>query len=361
MKTKRISVPILILIFSAIALSACTGGNRVVASGWAGITTDGETAYLAYNTQVYAVDLANGNERWRYPSEPDPQITFYAPPALTGDGQLIIGGYDNILYSLNPQNGLVNWTFEESDGRYVGGPLVAENGIFIPSTDFNLYAIDFNGQLLREPFITEAEIWASPGNDEDCGCIYIAAMDHHVYAIDAQTGKLIWATDDLGGAIVGTPALSEDQQLFIGTFGEEMIALDANTGTELWRFAAQDWVWGGPALSEDTLYFGDLSGSFFALDRQSGTQIWQIQPGSAIVDTPLVTEEAIYLTTESGRLLSVSPEGVNRWQKDFEGNTYTGPLAAGDLILVSTTQPEALLVAFDSNGVQKWAFGDTGE
>ncbi len=344
-----------------LALSACSGDSRFVASGWAGITTDGETAYLAYNTQVYAIDLANGNQRWHYPAEPDPNVTFYAPPALTEDGQLIVGGYDNVLYSLNPQNGLVNWTFEGSEGRYVGGPLVTEKGIFIPSTDKNLYAIGLDGQPLREAFTTQAEIWASPGSDADCECIYLASMDHHVYAIDAQSGELIWETDDLGGAIVGTPALSDDRQLYIGTFGEEMIALNADNGAELWRSAAQDWVWGGPALSEDTLYFGDLSGSFYALDRQSGLQKWQIQPGSAIVDTPLVTDEAVYLTTESGLLVSVTPEGVNRWQKDFEGNTYAGPIAAGDLILVSTTQPDALLVAFENNGVQKWAFGDTGE
>jgi len=361
MKTKRFPLLILTLLFITIALSACASGSRVVASGWAGITTDEETAYLAYNTHVYAIDLANGNLRWKYPSEPDPKITFYAPPALTEDNQLIIGGYDTILYSLNPQNGQVNWTFDGSEGRYVGGPLVSEQSIFVPSTDKQVYALNFSGQPLLDPILTEAEIWAKPGIDTDCECIYVASMDHQIYAINAGTGSFKWITDDLGGAIVGTPALSDDNILFIGTFGEELVALNADNGAELWRFPAQDWVWGGPALSEDTLYFGDLSGAFFAVDQQSGTQKWQIQPGNAIVDTPLVTDEAIYLTAENGLLISVTPEGVNRWQKEFEGNTYTGPVAAGELILVSTSQPEALLMAFDSNGVQKWTFSDAAE
>ena len=360
MKTNRISLILFILLIS-VALSACASGSRVVASGWAGITADEETAYLAYNTHVYAVNLANGTEIWRYPSEPDPSITFYAPPALTEDGQLIIGGYDNIVYSINPQTGFVNWTFEESEGRFVGGPLVTQHGIFIPSTDNKVYSLGFNGQPLREAFTTEAEIWASPGSDAECDCIYVASMDNKIYAINAQTGSPSWVTNDLGGAIVGTPALSDERVLYIGTFGEEMIALNADNGSDLWRFAAQDWIWGGPALSEDTLYFGDLSGSFYAVDLQSGLQKWQIQPGSAVVDTPLVTEEAIYFTSESGLIVSVSPDGINRWQKEFEGNTYAGPVAAGDLILVSTTQPEALLAAFDSNGVQKWTFSDASE
>ncbi len=361
MKTKNFPQTILILLFIAIALSACAGGDRVVASGWAGIAADEEAAYLAYNTQVYAINLANGNLIWRYPAEPDAQVTFYSPPALTEDGQLIVGGYDNVLYSLNPQNGQVNWTFEGAEGRYVGGPHVTKSGIYVPSTDHKVYAIDFNGQQLHDAHITEAEIWATPGGATDGKYVFVASMDHRIYAINAQTGSLSWVTNGLGGAIVGTPALSEDGQLYIGTFAKEMIALNAENGVELWRFPTQDWVWGGPALLDDTLYFGDLSGAFFAVDRQSGVQKWQIQPGNSVVDTPLVTGEAIYLTAENGLLISVSPEGVNRWQKQFEGNTYAGPVAAGDLILVSTSQPEALLVAFDSNGVQKWTFSDGAE
>lgn len=361
MITKRLSLIIFGLLLIALASSACASGNSVVASGWAGIATDEDTAYLSYNTQVYAIDLASGNLRWRYPSEPDAKITFYAPPALTQDGQLIVGGYDNILYSLDPLNGQINWTFEGAEGRFVGGPLVTRYGIFAPSTDNKVYAIAFDGQPLRDPFSTEAEIWASPGSDTECNCLYVASMDHRVYAIDARTGALRWVTEDLGGAIVGTPALSSDRQLYIGTFAKEMLALNAEDGVALWRFPTQDWVWGGPALGDDALYFGDLSGAFFAVDRQSGVQIWQIQGGSSIVGAPLVTEDAIYLTAENGLLISLTPEGVNRWQTEFEGNTYAGPVAAGDLILVSTSKPEALLVAFDTEGVQKWIFSDAVE
>ncbi len=359
MKTKRILLIITIVLISVV-ISACASGNRFVASGWAGITADDETAYLAYNTQIYAINLSNGVEVWRYPSEPDPSITFYAPPALTEDGQLIVGGYDNIVYSLNPQTGFVNWKFEDAQGRFVGGPLVTQYGIFVPSTDHMVYALGFNGQPLFEALSTEAEIWATPSSDDACDCVYVASMDHRVYAIDTKTGSLNWVTEDLGGALVGTPALS-DGTLFIGTFGEEMIALNADNGTELWRFTAQDWVWGGPALNENAVFFGDLSGTFFAVDAQSGLQKWQIQPGSAIVDTPLVTDDAIFFTSESGLIVSVSHDGVNHWQQEFEGNTYTGPIAAGELILVSTTEPSALLVAFEPNGVQKWVYGETSE
>jgi len=362
MKTIRNFRTFLIIILIAIAISACAGGSsrRVVASGWAGIAADEETAYLAYNTHVYAINLTNGTERWRYPSEPDPAVTFYSSPALTEDGQLIIGGYNHTVYSLNPANGQLNWTFEDSDGRFIAGPLVTEKGIYVPSTDTHLYALNFDGQpLWREPFATEKEIWARPASDQNCDCIYLASMDHRVYAIDAQSGESLWATEDLGGSIVGTPALSDSETVYVGTFAKELINLNASTGDVLWRIPAEDWVWGGAALSDDSLYVGDLSGTLFAINLESGSRKWFIQPGGSIVDTPLVTDEAIYVAAEEGLIVSVNPEGAINWQKTFEGNTYSSPILANDVLLIATTQPEALLVAMDPNGVQKWTFGET--
>ncbi len=364
MKKIRKFRTILILLLIAVALASCTGGasRRVVASGWAGVVADEETAYLAYNTHVYAVNMTNGTERWRYPNEPDAAITFYSKPAITEDGQLIVGGYNHTVYSINPINGQLNWTFEDSEGRFIGGPLATSQGIFIPSTDTYLYALNFEGQpLWREPYKTEKEIWASPAGDDACNCIYLASMDHKVYAIDAATGNTVWVTDDLGGAIVGTPTNTEEKNLFVGTFAEELVALKTDSGSESWRFAAQDWIWGGAALSEDALYFGDLSGTFFSLDPVSGAQNWQIQPGGAIVDTPLVTDEAIYFAAEEGLLISVSSEGVINWQQPFDGNTYSSPILANNFLLISTTDPASLLVALDPNGVQKWTYGEKAD
>lgn len=82
-------------------LSACAGAANT-ATSWPGLTVDDQFAYVAYNTQVYAVDLSNGKEVWRFPDEPDNSVTFFADPELTDDGQLIVGGYDFNLYSLEP-------------------------------------------------------------------------------------------------------------------------------------------------------------------------------------------------------------------------------------------------------------------
>ncbi|MGD2159497.1 MAG: PQQ-like beta-propeller repeat protein [Anaerolineales bacterium] len=351
----KILTTLLSIIFIGITLSACSG-RAGTATGWASVIADEENAYLAYNNHVYAINLTNGIERWHYPAEPDNNITFFAAPALTPDNQLIVGGYDNNLYSLDPTNAGLNWTFEESQNRYIAGPKVTENGIFSPSADKNLYAVDFNGERLWQPFETEQPLWSTPAVGNNCDCIYLPSMDHRVYAIDTSTGGMIWKTQDLGGAIVGTPEVSDDGVLYVGTFENEMLALDTLNGEIVWRFPTEDWVWAGPTLDGQHLYFGDLSGTFYALKRSSGELDWKIQPGGAIVGKPLVTEEGIYFTTEDGSIVSVSEDGTPRWNQTIEGNLHAGPVQANDLILVPTSQIQSLVIALDENGVQKWVF-----
>lgn len=354
---RKKTLVILTMLILAVTLSACAGRGSTIASGWAGITTDEDTAYVSFNTHVVAVDLTSGTERWRYPREADQSITFYSDPALAEDDNLFVGGYDNVLYRINTANGLGEPIFEGANGRYVGGPLVVNDQVYAPSADHILYAIDLNGRSVWE-FETGDPLWAQPATDPDCNCIYLTSMDHMVYALESRSGRLLWSTEDLGGALVSTPIITEEMVLYVGTFANELLALDAMTGSILWRFATQNWVWAGPGVDEDTLYFGDLSGTFYALNRQDGTIKWQLQPDpdSAIVGTPLVTEDGIYFTTEAGSLVSVNPEGAIRWKQPYETSLHSGPVQAGDFLLIATANPEMLLIAVDPNGVQRWSY-----
>jgi len=356
MKRKtNLTIIILLIVTLSISLSACSGRSSMTASGWPGITADNDTAYIAFNSQVIAVNIANGTERWRFPSEPDAKITFYATPSLTKDGNLIVGGYDNVLYRINIETGQGTPIFEGAEGRFIGGPLVVDEMIFAPSADHILYALNSNGQEIWQ-FESGEQLWAKPSVDSDCDCIYLPSMDHKVHALDARSGGLIWSTDDLGGAIVGSPTTSDDNTLYVGTFNKEVVAIDTRNGRVLWRFATSDWVWASPALEDDTLYFGDLSGTFYAVDRYTGVSNWQIQPGGAIVGTPLITEDALYFGTENGSLISVNKNGSIIWNQPYELELHSGPISNGDTILITTSDPETLLFGIDPSGVQKWSY-----
>lgn len=359
MKPKILLTTLVFTIF-ALFLSSCAGGN-ITPSGFGGITYEDQTAFLALNQNVYAVNVANGNEVWRFPREgerADANRTFFSPPVLSDDGQLLVSSYNNNLYSLDPATGTVKWEYNAnlpgtSTGRFVASPLVTEEGIYASNANGLLYALDLNGEL-RWTFKSHGEQWSTPATDDDCACVYLAAMDHFVYAIRTEDGSLLWEKD-LGSAMVGQPVLS-DGVLYIGNFGSQMVALDKSDGEVIWNQDLAGWVWAGPALFEDRLYFGDVDGNFYALSASDGEIVWQIQPDGPITATPAVTEDTVLFTTESGTIYSVDHEGQNIWMQTLDGPLYATPVHTGEFVLVNPIQSDTLLAILNPNGSIKTAF-----
>jgi outer membrane protein assembly factor BamB len=354
MKSKK-TILISSLILISIILSACS--SAVYAStGWYGLTASTDTTYLAAGGQVYAVDLNTGSQKWKYPADKANAKGFYANPVLTQDGsQILVPSYDNTLYSLDPATRSEKWKFSESKNRLIASPLVTQDMIYQPSSDWNIYALDLNGNKIWAKE-TGGPIWAQPATKLDCGCIYVASMDHKVYSLDAATGREVWVSQDLGGALVGSPAVSLDGILYIGTFGKEMLALNTTNGSIKWRHTTQDWVWAGPTLANNVLYFGDLSGNFYALNPSDGTELKNIKLNNAVVDSPVISGNNIYLTTESDTLYIIDTTTYNLNSKVIGGVIYSAPVIVGDSILVAPTGFTSQLIALNLDGTQKWLF-----
>lgn len=358
MKKQRLLFTLAIL-FLPLLLSACGGQSF---ASWPGVTVNGERAYLAFNQFIYAVNLQDGELVWRFPpKDPEKNISFYAPPALTPEGDLIAGGYtqsgaNSKLYSLDAATGQFNWVYEQESFSYIAQPLVTPNGIFAPNADGKLYALDFQKNFLWS-FPTKRAIWANPTTNETCDCIFLASMDHYLYALDAQTGNLEWKSEDLGGALASSPTFGADETIYIGTSGDRMLALDAQEeGKIRWEYLSEGWIWSGVALDEGILYFGDLDGFLYALDAATGEEIWKIQSDGAILSKPLVLDGRIYYTTENTTIYAVNLQGAPIWQRDASAKVYGPVQASNGILVVATTDLEKPLIAYNEDGDLKWTF-----
>jgi eukaryotic-like serine/threonine-protein kinase len=359
MKSKKFLLIFTFLLFSVL-ISACAGG-AYTSTSWHGLTAPKDTAYLSAGTQVYAIDVNTGTQKWRYPDKPNAK-GYYANPVLISDGQLLVPSYDNKLYSLNPSTGSENWIFppskdvEGSGNRLISSPLVINDMIYQPSSDGYIYTLDMNGKKVwsRE---TGGPLWAQPASLPDCGCIFVTSMDHTVYSLNALTGEVLWQSPDLGGALVGTPAVSPEGVLYVGTFGNEILALDAKNGSILWRVSTDDWVWSGPVLENNILYYGDLSGNLYALNTSDHTSIWKLQLPNPILDKPVILEDKIYQTTEGDTLYIIDKTKGNIVDSRVIGGLiYSSPVISGDTILVAPTKIESILYGLNMDGNQKWTF-----
>jgi outer membrane protein assembly factor BamB len=355
MKTKLfLMISLLVL---ALSLSACTAAD--VASSWPGLTIDAEnnTAYLAYNQSVYAIDLATGLQIWKFPAKSSKSETFYSAPVLTQNGQLLAGSFNHILYSINPTTGEANnWNYK-AQHRIIASPLVTDNVIYAPIADGKIVALDMNfREIWSTPFSAKGAIWSQPTLGSECACIYVASMDHHLYAVNTDNGSVVWSKD-LGGALVGKPTLGPDGKLYLGSFNNELLTIDARTGEIIGLpFKTEGWVWGGPAIADGRLYFGDLKGNFYVLNTQDGSSETTKVDG-AIIGTPLVISDTIFITTEAGNLYTLNKDGKTiKPVLNFKGKLQAPPMQYKDMILITPVGSDAYLIALDTNGNQVWAF-----
>lgn len=361
MRSNRLIFSLLVIIGAAL-ISGCAAGAGA-ANSWPGLTVDGNIAYLAFASSVYAVDVTDGSQEWIFPgenAEVDGNPSFFAPPAVNGE-QLVVGDYSKVLRILNIENGREEtnggvWPFTGAGNLYIGRALTLDSNIFAPNSDGNLFAIQPDGEEYWDvPFFTEQGFWVEPITDGDN--IYIPSQDHNLYALESSTGDQIWSLD-LGGASQSSPALSEDGVLYIGSFNSQMWAVDSEDGRKIWEYPTDAVIWGGAVLGGDQLYFGDLDGNLYSVDASSGREIWKESVGSPILSAPLLVDDTLFISTEGGTLFLFSTEGNYLDEKVIEGaQLFTSPVLAGDLVLVSPMGLEnTLLIAYTLEGRRDWTF-----
>ncbi|MGW2568532.1 outer membrane protein assembly factor BamB family protein [Streptomyces sp. NPDC001537] len=142
--------------------------------------TGGGIYLVDYLGTVYALDAADGRDRWRIATESRASID----PVLVAAGHVHVGSGKG-LYTLDAVTGTPKWRFQ-AGGDIVGAPAVAEGRIHFGSTDHLLYTLKADDGRLRWKLATGGEITGSPVVKD--GVVYACSKDRCVYALDAEKG-----------------------------------------------------------------------------------------------------------------------------------------------------------------------------
>jgi polyvinyl alcohol dehydrogenase (cytochrome) len=249
-------------------------GRRVKVIG-----TGAFTATLSTNPNPVDVVLRTGAKRYcaefggvtmfqagkRFGAKDSP-----APAACPALADWPTYGFDLTRNRFNPQEGLINantvsrlkvrWFFPTGSGTAAvsASPSVVEGVVYVGSWNGTMYAIDaFSGQPLwtfdiNDPHPEDRN--GFPGIQSSAavanGMVYFGGADANVYALDAQTGALVWktslgdpATSVEGAHVWSSPAVFNGK-VYVGKASHldspcvrgALVALDAATGAEVWRF-----------------------------------------------------------------------------------------------------------------------------
>jgi len=152
--------------------------------------------YVSTSKGLYALGATDGSEVWRYETE----MPLGNSPTVVGS-VLYVGGYDRKLHAINALTGQHLWSFDGADSGYDTNPLVVGDVVYMGNRDGAMYAVgahgtENQGQLIWK-YQTSGAIHLSAAYQD--GKIYFASNDMHAYALNADTGSLVWKSEKLPG------------------------------------------------------------------------------------------------------------------------------------------------------------------
>jgi len=252
------------------------------------VGADGTVYIAADNWKLHAITPARGQAparvRWRFQTQGD----MLSSPAVGPDGTIYFGSMDGKVYALQePAPGQpeprVRWTFASGSTGKTGGfenapALDGEGRVVIGGNDGLVYVLDAaTGRRLWtfKTGFSEYAIFSSAALGAD-GTVYIGPKDGFLYALRehrgffSTSGRVVWRYR-IGTTIETSPVLAPDGTVYMGADNARIYAIappkdGGDEGRLLWQFQTKGTLISSPVIGPDgSLYSGSMDGHVYAL------------------------------------------------------------------------------------------------
>jgi glucose dehydrogenase len=228
-------------------------------------------------------------------------------------------------------------------------------------TGKEIWRFETSGQVSGAPSVHKGRVYFGQqgGNDE-------------MYCVDANTGSPIW-TSKVGW--VWTTSTPDDSKVYTGTVDGRIIALEVDTGQEVWEHLTNGGVYPAPAVDDKRVYTGSWDGQYFAIDKNTGKVDWAYSSFGGMPDSAAgVLWRNMYICRTDGRLCGLDRDtGERYWAfedpRKGKGMTVMNstPSCSGDKTFVSTSIDHdgaalgaTLYCISNKTGEQLWKYSGAG-
>lgn len=238
-----------------------------------------------------------------------------------------------IYISNEPINGNLKWKFSTGGGMLLSSPTVWNDTVFIGGEKF--FAVDAKTGLEKWHFETGGMVFTSPAVTNTT--VYFG-HNNPFRAVKVDTGVERWSyTGEFGQ--YSSPNVYEGVVYVVnsgGYGGSNLIALDAETGDELWKTSIGGGGGSCPSVSNGNVYVGADKG-VFAFDAKKGTEKWRFDPGMNMFTTsPAVSQDGslLYIGNYDGVMYAIHTNtGGELWHYKTGGKIESTPALTGNLVL----------------------------
>jgi outer membrane protein assembly factor BamB len=294
------------------------------------------------NSIIRALDRNTGLVRWEYDIRKDgDQGQFHGDPLIT-DELLVIGtdGHIGHVYAFERTTGVVRWKYRV-DEQGVASDVVGLGG--------NVYAVTLGNRVLCLDLKSGKAKWtfqsAYRGQDRCAGCsspaaagdcVYFGGLDGFAYALNAQTGQLIWKRDL--GARVTTSTAIHGQDLYMGTAKRHLYRLNADSGEILGDFATESAPGGHLILAPDSLLVFLDDEILASLDLSLKTIRWSAEASKEWTSARPYLWHGFVLAGDRHQLVAFrSSDGAREWSHRFP-ETIRGIGSSEEVLYVGSLQ-----------------------
>jgi outer membrane protein assembly factor BamB len=211
-------------------------------------------------SDLICVEAADGKVVWKGKGED----RINAAPSI-GGGLAYFSGCDAQLRAFDIQTGQQKFAVEIG-ALAPGSPPLLPDRIIIGTDGGRVIAMSPDGKetlWTYEQVETQAMVYASPSVAG--GVVVVGARDRQVHAINAATGKRLWAFKTRGD--VDAPAVISAGRVYVGSKDKKLYVLDLKTGEALWEFNAGRGIEAGAAIGGGVIVFADSAGNVFCLGK----------------------------------------------------------------------------------------------
>jgi outer membrane protein assembly factor BamB len=198
------------------------------------------------------------------------------------------------------------------------------------------------------------------------GKLYFVNNNGTAYALDADTGKLLWERS-IGRLNASSPAYSKHRLYIVNLVPGHIVKLDAKTGKTIWKHSLPGRAESSPVVIDRTVYFGCEDGNLYALSTISGNVRWATGLGGEIKSAPAYYGGTLYVGDYGGYMNAVDAKtGRLKWQSGSlgqgfgtSGQFYSTPAVAFGRVYAGNNDDR--VYSFDlKDGTLAWSYSTGG-
>ena len=246
------------------------------------------------------------------------------------------------------------------DGRYVMVTSHKASTGFLSQTEDVVWALDYDTGELLWHFDGASGQYIEGGALSE-GLFVAGNSDGNVYALDVESGDLKWVFET-GHRVWATPLIVSDT-VYIGSMDHHLYALSLSDGEVRWDFQAQGAFGSQPMLRDDTLYVGAFDDYLYAVDAHTGTERWRFAGENWFWGSPAVYEDTVYAVDVNGNVYAVNRNtGEEIWHQPLDTPVRAGLAMAEDGSKLFVGSQEGMLYALETaDGFVLWSTESDGE